>query len=81
MAELLLEQKGTMRTPAGGVTGVHHVQMSVCVRALQGRMGQSECDKLTHRDFAEIQGPAPNTGRKVQGPASLHTPFLAGPII
>lgn len=61
MAELLLEQKGTMRTPAGGVTGVHHVQMSVCMSVLQGRMEQSECDKLTHGDFAEIQGPAPHT--------------------
>lgn len=61
MAELLLEQKVTMRTAAGGLTGVHHMQMSVCVRALLGRMGQSECDELTHGDFAEIQGPAPNT--------------------
>lgn len=41
MAEPLLEQKGTRRTPAGGVMGVHHVQMSVCMRALQGRTGQS----------------------------------------
>lgn len=40
---------------------MHHMQMSVCVRALQGRMGQSEYDELTHGDFAEIQGPTHNT--------------------
>lgn len=55
MAELLLERKGRMRTPARGVTCVHHVQMCMCRRVcahrvLQGRTGQSESSELMRGD-------------------------------
>lgn len=39
MAELPLEQKGTVRTPARGVMGMHYMQMGVCVQSSAGQDG------------------------------------------